>query len=129
MAGQENVMATKGKVQKRICPACKHTMSSLEREPHSLCINCRDFACDLERRCDFCNPLSIEQMSAYLKYMSKLKKDRDRKKKARPDGDSSDFSVLCTAGGDSSLSGVGDSGSVGPNDSVSMADSHGSVSG
>ena len=109
--------------KRRTCPNCHHTMSSIDRDPHKFCLNCREVDCTLDNRCDFCRSLSVEQMKSYLKYQVKLQRDRDRKKKLRDDSASQDFSVLCTRGGGSMVSGVGDSGSDGLGDSASVAGS------
>ena len=109
--------------KQRSCPNCKYRMSSLDRDPHVICIKCREVECTIDNRCVFCASLTDQEMTSYLKYQVKLSKDRDRKKSKPKSDQPPDFAVLCTTGGGSSASGVGDVASVGPEDSVSVAQS------
>ena len=121
-------MADTGAVpKKRICPTCKLRMSSLDKDPHLLCLSCRETKCSFDTRCDTCISWSDDQMNNYIRYQDKLRKDRERKKAKLDSSRAHDLAVLCTGGGESSVSGVGESGSEGPDDSVSVADSQSSV--
>ena len=46
--------AQRRKTSVRKCPGCRARMSSIEWEPHSLCINCRGFNCCIQSRCNEC---------------------------------------------------------------------------
>ena len=51
----------------RFCQRCKSSrMSSLTKDPHSLCVGCRGLDCDWHRRCIECQGWSDSVVLAYL---------------------------------------------------------------
>ena len=78
----------------RNCPMCKVRMSGSDVDPHLVCVSCRGSECNLESRCEICEPWTDARMTAYLKHLASLERKRRSKKKAKEQV--VDFATLCT---------------------------------
>ena len=76
-------------------------MSSKEKDPHAICVECRGVDCDQEKRCDMCNDWDSAKMSNYLSHRrslvnKRLSKKRKREREAENLGKVADFVDICT---------------------------------
>ena len=62
----------------RSCPRCRHWMSSLKHDKHTICSRCREVNCSLTDRCDECKDWSSKTMSTYLAYQCSLASKRSK---------------------------------------------------
>ena len=67
---------------RRKCIACPRRMSKKSADRHTLCVNCRDFDCDVNNCCEECLEWSEEEVIKYAKYRKSLK-SRDSSSKAK----------------------------------------------
>ena len=58
---------------RRKCIACPRRMSKKSADPHTLCVNCHCFDCDINNRCEECLEWSEEEVVKYAKYRKSLK--------------------------------------------------------
>ena len=83
----------------RTCTDCSTRMSSLDFDPHLLCINCRGIECNLSVRCDICRSWSEDKMKSFVKHQASLQRKRKSKQKSKEKKvklSESDFSKVCT---------------------------------
>ena len=88
----------------RLCPNCKVRMSSLELDPHRICVSCRGISCCMNERCDVCLTWDEGKMSAYLRHQASLKRKREHKQKMRVKSNVPDFATICTGIQDADMS-------------------------
>ena len=62
----------------RSCPRCRHRMSSLKHDKHTVCTRCREVNCNLTDRCDECKDWSSKTMTTYLTYQRSLASKRSK---------------------------------------------------
>ena len=62
----------------RSCPRCRHQMSSLKHDKHTICSRCREVNCSLTDRCDECKDWPSKTMSTYLAYQRSLASKRSK---------------------------------------------------
>ena len=58
---------------RRKCSSCPRRMSKKSADPHTLCVSCRGFDCDLNNRCEECLEWSEEEVVKYVRYRKSLK--------------------------------------------------------
>ena len=63
-------------------PACTRVLGSFLRDPHSVCVRCRDL-CNPGKRCSVCANWSPEKVLAAYRYQCSLRCRRDAKAKQR----------------------------------------------
>ena len=67
---------------RRKCVACPRRMSKKMADRHTLCVNCREFDCDVNTHCEECLEWLEEEVRLYAKYRKSLKsKDSSSKSK------------------------------------------------
>ena len=62
----------------RSCPRCRHQMSSLKHDKHTICSLCREVNCNLTDHCDDCRDWSSKTMTTYLSYQRTLASKRSK---------------------------------------------------
>ena len=62
----------------RFCPRCRHWMSSLKHDKHTICFRCREVNCNLTDHCDECRDWSSKTMTTYLAYQRSFASKRNK---------------------------------------------------
>ena len=89
--------ASKKSASVRTCSECRVRMSSIDIDPHILCISCRGKKCGVDDRCPVCEGWSDERMTAYTKHQASLERKRLSKKRVK-ESKEYDFALACTGG-------------------------------
>ena len=80
----------------RHCPNCRVRMSSLDLDPHRICVACRGINCSMDERCDLCLTWDEGRMQSYIRHQSSLKRKREHKQKLKERSQVPDFVSVCT---------------------------------
>ena len=82
----------------RACSSCNSRMSSIDLDPHVVCVGCRGKESNHYARCNVCFSWSFAEMDKYIKHRSLLERKRRSKQKARSGNREPDFAISCTVG-------------------------------
>lgn len=99
----------------RTCNMCRARMSTIDHDPHLICISCRGVDCNFSDRCNECVTWTDDCINAYVKHRKSLERKRLSKAKCKK----SDFDVICTGPGSHALSSEDVSADGGADDATS----------
>ena len=83
-ASSSSSSASTQEIAHRTCSTCKHRISNVKFDRHSVCITCRSVKCDMSNRCDECKNWTEDEMASYLKHRKSLDAKKKKESKDSP---------------------------------------------